>query len=125
MSPPASSRAITNMRRRSRPRRRRSPGAPSWVIAGPTAGPRFGHLAALGLIAGAPAILGAWIGAAAFNPSVAALLFGVGLGAIVRVIVQLAPLMRDEDGRILNPTSVIGMLVGLSLLYATGLLVSV
>jgi zinc transporter ZupT len=87
--------------------------------------PGLGRLLGLGLLAGGPAVLGAWIGAAAFNPSVAALLFGVGLGAIVRVIVQLAPLMRDEEGRILNPTSVAGMLVGLALLYATGLLVSV
>ena len=39
---------------------------------------------ASGLIAGAPAVLGAWIGAAAFNPSLAALLFGVGVGAIAR-----------------------------------------
>ena len=61
--------------------------------------PRLGRLLALGLLAGGPAVLGAWIGAAAFNPSVAALLFGVGLGAIVRVIVQLAPLMRDERGQ--------------------------
>jgi ZIP family zinc transporter len=87
--------------------------------------PRLGRLLGLGLIAGSPAVLGAWIGAAAFNPSVAALLFGVGVGAILRVIVQLAPMMRDEQGRLLNPTSVGGMLVGLALLYTTGLLVSV
>ncbi len=68
--------------------------------------PGLGRLLALGLIAGAPAILGAWIGAAAFNPSVGALLFGVGVGAIARVIVQLAPMMRDEDGNALNPTAV-------------------
>ena len=45
----------------------------------------------LGLIAGAPAVLGAWIGAAAFNAALAAFLFGFGAGAIVQVIVQLAP----------------------------------
>ena len=50
----------------------------------------------LGLIAGAPAVLGAWIGAAAFNSSLAAFLFGFGAGAIVQVIVQLAPTLRDE-----------------------------
>ena len=49
----------------------------------------------LGLIAGAPAVLGAWIGAAAFNSSLAAFLFGFGAGAIVQVIVQLAPSLRD------------------------------
>jgi zinc transporter, ZIP family len=92
---------------------------------GTGARPGLGHLLGLGLLAGGPAVLGAWIGAAAFNPSVAALLFGVGVGAILRVIVQLSPMMRDEQGRLLNPTSVAGMLVGLALLYATGLLVSV
>lgn len=86
---------------------------------------RFGHLAVLGLIAGAPAILGAWIGAAAFNPSLGALLFGIGVGAIVRVIVQIAPAMRNDEGRILHPLSVAGLLAGIVVLYLTGLLVSV
>jgi zinc transporter ZupT len=83
------------------------------------------RLLGLGLIAGAPAILGAWIGAAALDPSLAALLFGVGVGAIVRVIVQLAPAMRDAEGRLLYPSSVLGILAGIAALYLTGLLVSV
>ncbi len=93
--------------------------------AGPNGRARFGHLTVLGLIAGAPAILGAWIGAAAFNPSLAALLFGVGVGAIARVIVQISPAMRNDEGRILHPLSVAGLLAGIALLYVTGLLVSV
>ena len=91
--------------------------------AGSTLG--LSRLLALGLIAGGPAILGAWIGATAFNPSIAALLFGVGVGAIVRVIVQIAPSMRDSHGRLLHPLSVGGMLLGIALLYVTGLLVTV
>ncbi|HEU4393080.1 MAG TPA: ZIP family metal transporter [Solirubrobacterales bacterium] len=87
--------------------------------------PAFSRLVGLGLIAGAPAVLGAWIGASAFNPSLAALLFGVGVGAIVRVVVQIAPSMRDEDGRLLNPTTVAGMLTGIAVMYLTGLMVSV
>lgn len=87
--------------------------------------PSLGRLAGLGLIAGAPAILGAWIGAAAFDPSLAALLFGVGVGAIAQVIVQLAPAMRDGAGRVLHPVSVAGLLAGIAVMYATGLLVSV
>ncbi|HEY6551502.1 MAG TPA: ZIP family metal transporter [Solirubrobacterales bacterium] len=86
---------------------------------------RISHLVAFGLIAGAPAILGAWIGAAAFNPSLAALLFGVGVGAIARVIVQISPAMRDGEGRTLHPLSVAGMFAGIAVLYLTGLLVSV
>ena len=87
--------------------------------------PALSRLAGFGLIAGAPAILGAWIGASAFDPSLAALLFGVGVGAIVRVIVQIAPTMADEEGRLLNPLAVAGLLAGIAVMYLTGLLVSV
>jgi ZIP family zinc transporter len=83
------------------------------------------RLAVLGLLAGAPAILGAWIGAAALNSSIAAFLFGFGAGAIVQVIVQLAPSVRDEDGRVLHPGAVGGLLAGMGLMFATGLLVSI
>jgi ZIP family zinc transporter len=99
--------------------------APLREGSGPKASVGFRWLLVLGLIAGAPAVLGAWIGAAAFNPSLAALLFGVGVGAIARVIVQIAPAMRDSDGRTLHPLSVAGMLAGIALLYVTGLLVAV
>jgi hypothetical protein len=87
--------------------------------------PSLGRLALLGLLAGAPAVLGAWIGAAAFNASLAAFLFGFGAGAIVQVIVQLAPTLRDESGRTLHPAAVGGLLGGMALMFATGLLVSV
>jgi zinc transporter, ZIP family len=83
------------------------------------------RLLVLCLVTGAPPILGAWIGAAAFNPSVAALLFGVGVGAIAQVIVQLAPAMRDGAGRLLHPLSVAGLIAGIAALYLTGLLISV
>jgi zinc transporter, ZIP family len=81
-------------------------------------------LAMLGLIAGAPAVLGAWIGAAAFNASAAAFLFGFGAGAIVQVIVTLVPSLRDDDGRVLHPGAVTGILSGMALMFATGLLVT-
>jgi ZIP family zinc transporter len=87
--------------------------------------PSLGRLAALGVIAGAPAVLGAWIGAAAFNTSVAAFLFGAGAGAIVQVIVQLAPSLRAADERGLQPRVIGGLLAGLALMFATGLLVTV
>jgi zinc transporter, ZIP family len=82
------------------------------------------RLALLGFLAGAPAILGAWIGASAYNPSLAALMFGVGAGAIAQVIVQIAPGIRDGAGRLLHPLAVAGLLTGLGVMYVTGLLVS-
>jgi hypothetical protein len=87
--------------------------------------PSIGRLAVLGLVAGAPAVLGAWIGAAAFNASLAAFLFGFGAGAIVQVIVQLAPSLRDGEGRTLHPVAVAGLLAGMALMFGTGLLVAV
>ena len=61
----------------------------------------------------------------AFHPSVAAVMFGVGAGAIAQVIVQIAPGIRAGDGRLLNPLPLGGLLTGLLVMYATGLLVSV
>jgi ZIP family zinc transporter len=82
------------------------------------------RLAALGLIAGAPAVLGAWVGAAAFNASIAAFLFGFGAGAIVQVIATLTPSLRDDEGRTLHPGAVLGILGGMGVMFATGLLVA-
>ena len=87
--------------------------------------PGIPRLALLGLVAGAPAILGAVIGAAAFNSSLAAFLLGAGAGAIAQVIQQLVPSLRDATGRALHPLSVAGLLAGLAVMYVTGLLVSV
>ena len=82
------------------------------------------RLVLLGFLAGAPAVLGAWIGASAYNPSLAALMFGVGAGAIAQVIVQIAPGIRDGSGRLLHPLAVAGLLTGLGVMYVTGLMVS-
>jgi zinc transporter ZupT len=90
--------------------------------------PSLQRLALLGVIAGAPAMLGAWIGASAFNSSVAALLLGAGAGAIVQVIQQLVPTIRERKGgtqRVLYPASVAGILAGFAILYVTSLLISV
>lgn len=86
--------------------------------------PSLARLLLLGLIAGAPAIAGAFIGASAFNAELVSLLIGFGIGAIAQVIVQLVPAIRDREGRALYPASVAGILTGVGLMYATGLLVT-
>ena len=88
--------------------------------------PSFRRLALLGAIAGVPVIPGVVIGAAAYDPNLAALMLGIGAGAIAQVVVQIAPSLRDRaTGALLNPVSVAGVLAGLVLMYATGLLVSI
>ncbi|HEX6389809.1 MAG TPA: ZIP family metal transporter [Solirubrobacteraceae bacterium] len=83
----------------------------------------LGRLLGLGLLAGAPAILGAWIGASAFNASLAAFLFGAGAGAIAQVIVQLAPSLRKDGEQGLSPRVVGGLLTGMAVMFATGLVI--
>nr|MBA2764437.1 ZIP family metal transporter [Thermoleophilaceae bacterium] len=94
------------------------------IADGPESDRRLAKLVGLGLIAGAPAILGAFVGAAAFDPSLAAFMFGLGAGAIAQVIVQIAPTVRDASGRLLHPLAVAGLLTGIAIMYLTGLLVS-
>jgi hypothetical protein len=72
--------------------------------------PGLGRLSALGLIAGGPAILGAVVGAGAYNQELATFLIGVGVGAIVQVIGQLLPSIRDRAGQALHPLSIAGLL---------------
>lgn len=87
--------------------------------------PSLPRLAGLGLIAGAPAIAGALIGASVNNPELSAFLLGIGVGAIVQVIGQLVPAMRDASGRTLDALTGAALVAGIVLFYATGLLVSV
>jgi hypothetical protein len=47
------------------------------------------------------------------------------VGAIVQVVQQLVPAMRDDRGRALYPSSAAAVAAGGALLYMTGLLVSV
>ena len=81
------------------------------------------RLAALGLIAGAPAIAGAWVGASIFNPSLVSVLFGLGIGAIAQVVVQIWPGVKPGSGRA-DGTVYGGLIAGVLVMYATGLLIS-
>ena len=85
--------------------------------------PRLGRLALLGVIAGAPAILGALIGATVNQPTLAALLFGIGAGAVGQVAVKLLPMLKDGTGRILTPLTAGGIVAGVAFMFVTGLLV--
>ncbi|MEV6324962.1 ZIP family metal transporter [Nocardia sp. NPDC051787] len=81
-------------------------------------------LLGLGLLAGAPAILGAVLGASVNSAELSALLLGVGVGAIVQVVVQIAPSLRPEGSDRLDVPAIIGVIAGIALMYSTGLLVA-
>ncbi|MBW8012414.1 MAG: metal transporter [Chloroflexi bacterium] len=78
-------------------------------------------------IAGGPAILGTWIGGFAFSPLLAVIFLGVGLGAIWQVIFEVGLLMqRDaqkENISVVNWVNVLGLAIGIALMYFTAFLV--
>ena len=69
--------------------------------------------------------LWALLGASIDNAELSAFLLGVGVGAIVQVIVQIAPAMRDSAGRLLDAANAAEIAAGALALYLTGLLVTV
>lgn len=85
--------------------------------------PSLGRLAALGLIAGSPAVLGALIGATVYQPTLGAFLLGLGAGAVGQVAVKLLPLLKDHEGKTLTPLTAGGILAGITIMFGTGLLV--
>jgi zinc transporter ZupT len=88
--------------------------------------PRLRTLAGLGLLAGGPTVLGAWIGGLAYSPLYATLFLAVGAGAIAQVVLALYRVVsREAEGPLWSPVTAGGVLVGLMLMYATGLLVAV
>lgn len=79
------------------------------------------------LIAGAPAILGAWIGGFAFSPVLAVLFLGIGAGAIWQVIYEVGRILqRDaekDSAPLVNWVNVSGLLLGIAIMYFTAFLV--
>lgn len=86
--------------------------------------PSLVRLLGLGLLAGGPAIIGAMAGATVANAELSAFLLGLGVGAIVQVVIQLAPGLRTQTGRMLSPATVGGLSAGLAIMYLTGLFVA-
>jgi zinc transporter ZupT len=86
--------------------------------------PGIRRLALLGLVGGAPAIVGAWIGAFTPSPTLAALFLAVGTGAILEVAYEIARLIQRDTARRPMPLTVFGgVLAGMLLLWVTGLLI--
>jgi ZIP family zinc transporter len=83
--------------------------------------PTWISLLGLGLVAGVPAILGAVIGGAVNNPALAAVLFGLGVGAILQVVVQILPSLREDGTRAFDSRVLGGLAVGVLLMYGTSL----
>ena len=94
------------------------------AIAAPMSRERLmiGRLAALGMIAGAPAIFGAWIGGFSYSPFTSVVFLSVGAGAIFQVILVIMRWIRDEGG-LSGGYAASGFAAGMLVMYLTSILV--
>ena len=87
---------------------------------------RLGQLVQLGVLGGAPTIVGAWVGGLLYSPIWSVVCLAVGTGAIAQVVLQLgrqvvggATFARQMTTR---PVAV-GLVAGVVVMYVTGLVV--
>ena len=84
----------------------------------------LGKLAAMGLIAGSPAIFGAWIGGFVYSPFTSVIFLAIGAGAIFQVIVVILKWIQEESDKNLSSLAVIsGFAAGMLVMYLTSILV--
>ena len=83
----------------------------------------FLQLLGLAVIAGAPAILGTWIGGYASNDMLGVLFFGVAAGAALQVVFEVGRFVsRTAPGGLRSGWVIGGYLAGITVMYLTGLL---
>ncbi len=84
----------------------------------------IGKLAGLGMIAGAPAIFGAWVGGFVYSPFATVVFLSIGAGAIFQVIITILRWMREEGDKNLSSAAIAsGIAVGMLIMYLTSILV--
>lgn len=86
--------------------------------------PSIRTLAWLGLIGGAPAIIGAWIGGFTPSPFLAVFFLAIGTGAIFQVAVEIWKMIQKDNEKQPTPGFIFsGVLVGMLMLWVTGLMI--
>ena len=83
----------------------------------------LGKLACLGMIAGVPAIFGAWVGGFAFSPFMTVIFLSVGAGAIFQIILVILRWVRENDQSLSSAPVASGLAVGMLVMYITSILV--
>ena len=85
----------------------------------------FGRPAALAVVAGAPAIVGAWIGGFLTSDLLGVLVFAVATGAALQVVVEVGRYVaRKAPGGLRSGWVGGGFLAGVAVMYLTGLLIA-
>ncbi len=83
----------------------------------------FLYAVALALVAGAPAILGAWIGGYTSSDVMGVLFFAIAAGAAFQVVVEVGRYVaRTAPGGLRSSYAIGGFLAGITAMYLTGVL---
>jgi zinc transporter, ZIP family len=86
--------------------------------------PKISYLVALGIIAGAPAIAGTWIGGFVASPVASVVFLAIGAGAVFQVVVVIGRFIsRSSGGRFLTGPTAAGLAAGMLIMYLTTLLI--
>ena len=88
--------------------------------------PSVWTLLKLGLIGGVPTILGAWLGGLVYSRGWTVLFLGLGVGAIVQVVLQILRQIGREhplSERLVHTPVALGLLAGFAVMYVTGVIV--
>jgi zinc transporter ZupT len=84
-------------------------------------------LVVMGLIAGVPTIVGAWIGGFLYSPIAAIIFLSIGAGAIFQVVFSITSWMSSNTSEprkaMLSTPMIAGFTVGMAVMYATSLLI--
>ena len=84
-------------------------------------------LVVMGLIAGIPTIIGAWIGGFLYSPIAAIIFLSIGAGAIFQVVYSITSWMSSNTSEprkaMLSTPMIAGFTVGMAIMYATSLLI--
>jgi ZIP family zinc transporter len=84
-------------------------------------------LIVMGLIAGVPTIIGAWIGGFLYSPIAAIIFLSIGAGAIFQVVFSITSWMSSNTSEprkaMLSTPMIAGFTVGMVVMYATSLLI--
>ncbi len=96
-------------------------------IATPVAKTRVNVLAlgALAVVAGAPAVVGAWIGGYSSSDVLGVLFFAIAAGAALQVVVEVGRYVaRTAPGGLRSGHAIAGFVAGIATMYVTGVLVA-
>ena len=84
-------------------------------------------LITMGLIAGIPTIVGAWIGGFLYSPIAAIIFLSIGAGAIFQVVFSITSWMSSNSSEprkaMLSTPMIAGFTVGMAIMYGTSLLI--